>query len=537
MIHAALRAALIPSARGFRRALADPERAQGERLRAIAASLAGTKRHAGLARVRTLRELAEAAPLATPASLAESVGAMARGEKDVLTRDPLVRFERSGGSSGAAKLVPHTRALLAEFQRALLPWIHDLLASRPALRGGPGYWSISPIGTTREMTPAGIPVGSEDDGSYFPSFLQPALRRVFAVPSGVARLSTVEACRYATLRFLLEREDLALVSVWNPSFLGLLLDALDANAEALLEDLARGVCSLPGEDVSALRFRSRPERARALRAMLRAEGRLDPVRVWPRLALVSMWTDAEAARAVAPVAARLPGVEIQGKGLLATEGVVTIPLFDAPAPVLAVRSHVYEFLDEAGRSHAPHEVETGRSYEVAITTGAGFVRYRLGDLVRVDGFLGRTPCLRFLGRADATCDVVGEKLGCTRVSEIIGPALERLSPRFSMLAPEWSAPPAYRLFLESEAPDAALAEAAARVEAALREAHGYRYARELGQLGPVTAVRVRDGAAAYEARCVSKGQRAGNVKPVALHRETGWTEWFGTARKREENAA
>jgi hypothetical protein len=65
------------------------------------------------------------------------------------------------------------------------------------------------------------------------------------------------------------------------------------------------------------------------------------------------------------------------------------------------------------------------------------------------------------------------------------------------------------------------------VEAALGESHSYRYARELGQLGPVRVVRVVAGARRYEARCVTLGQRAGDVKPVDLHHQAGWLAHFG----------
>ena len=57
----------------------------------------------------------------------------------------------------------------------------------------------------------------------------------------------MDAFRYATLRHLLQADDLRLISVWNPTFLTLLLDALAANWGPLLDDLAAGTLTLPGE--------------------------------------------------------------------------------------------------------------------------------------------------------------------------------------------------------------------------------------------------------------------------------------------------
>lgn len=543
-----LRAALAPSALRFHRALRDPETAQAECLARVLRAASETRQAAripGFAHVRSARDFQDAVPMVTPDGVAPDVERIAAGEARVLTREPVMRFEPSGGSSGASKLVPMTQGLLDEFQRALSPMLFELLHHRPMLRTGPSYWSISPMGRKQRRTAGGLPVGSMEDSAYFAHALRPLLSRVFAVPGAVGALPDVERCRYVTLWHLVAREDLTLISVWNPSFLTLLMDALERYGERLADDLERGTCRPPEPHatdavravLSRMRFTPRPERAAALRSALRHG--LEARALWPRLSLLSMWTDAQAAHAVPTACRRFTGVEVQGKGLLATEGVVTVPLFDAPAPVLAVRSHFFEFLDTehpGARPRLAHELERGRTYTVLLSTSGGLLRYRLGDLVRVEGFRHATPCLRFLGRADAVCDLVGEKLAATRVAAVLDATLPAFfggaRPAFAMLAPEWHAapePPAYRLFLETAAPEARLAEAAAAVECALREGHHYRYARELGQLGPVRAVRVSEGARRYEARCIALGQRAGDIKPMDLHRQPGWSTHFSGA--------
>ena len=539
-----LMAAQAASALRFHRALARPERAQAACLSRVLATVQGSVQAArlpGLGRVRTAREFQDAVPLSTPDSVQPDIDALRAGTPHVLTREPLVRFELSGGSSGASKFVPVTRGLLGEFHHALAPLLFDLLHARPAVRAGPSYWSISPIGRKQGHTPGGTPVGSVEDSAYFPRALQPLLARVFAVPGAVARLPDVESCRYVTLWFLVARGDLAFVSVWNPSFLTLLMDALERHGERLADDLERGVCRPPGlgpegEAVLArLGFTPQPRRAQVLREALRA-----PVRgalLWPRLALLSLWTEAQAAHALPSARRHFPDVEVQGKGLLATEGVVTLPLFAAPAPVLAVRSHFFEFLEPERPQERPrlaHELEVGRTYAVVLSTSGGLLRYQLGDRVRVEGFHHATPCLRFVGRADAVCDLVGEKLATSRVSLVLAETLPRLfgeRPPFAMLAPEWAeaAPPSYQLFLDTDVPDARLAEAARVLDGVLCEGFHYRYARELGQLGPLGVRRVSDGARRYEARCIALGQRAGDIKPTELHRQPGWTAWFETS--------
>ncbi len=524
-VHGALLASMAWPSRRFGLVCGDSRGAQRRAWQRVRDSLVGTlvaRRHPALLRVEHPGQLADAAPTTTWEDIAADIDAMAGGASGVRTRHEVVRFERSGGSSGAQKLLPMTRPFLADLQRGLAPWLFDLYRRHPSLRTTSSYWSISPMGKKAAPTAGGIPVGAVDDSEYLPAPLAALLRQVLVAVPALAELPDVESCRYATLRLLIARPDLGFISVWSPTFLTLLLQDLARHGHRLVEDLAFGTCRIPGADervadvVARLPLTADPVRADLLRRRLAAAGRLDPLEVWPRLSLVSLWTDGESARFAAEVATALPGVALQGKGLLATEGIVSIPLVDAPGPVLCVDSHVYEFRHDDGRVVPAWALADGDEVEVLLSTTAGLLRYRLGDRVRVVGHVGDTPCLRFLGRAGTVGDLVGEKLSSdfvTRVLDEVGAELGR--PRFALLAPTRAAPLRYRLYLEGPAPGVG-ARFAAAVDAALAAGHPYRYARELGQLAPVELVLIEHGVARYEAWRVARGQRAGDIKFPSL---------------------
>jgi hypothetical protein len=88
-------------------------------------------------------------------------------------------------------------------------------------------------------------------------------------------------------------------------------------------------------------------------------------------------------------------------------------------------------------------------------------------------------------------------------------------------------PPRYRLYVESAADDAGLQRLGERLERELREVSHYRYCRELGQLGPVTAVRIRDGRRAYEAALMARGVKPGDIKPTCLDARPIWADALG----------
>ena len=127
----------------------------------------------------------------------------------------------------------------------------------------------------------------------------------------------------------------------------------------------------------------------------------------------------------------------------------TLPFAPGRDPVLAVRSHFFEFMTDDGDCLGAHQVEQGREYSVVVTTGGGFYRYRLEDRVLVTGFLGVTPTLRFLGKADYVSDRYGEKIHAGHVGRVLDTLLTGVQCRFCMLAPDrLDDGPCYTLFIE-----------------------------------------------------------------------------------------
>lgn len=427
----------------------------------------------------------EDAPIVDHDALRPWLDRVEDGEPCVLTQSPVLMMERSGGSTGTSKLLPYTRALLAEFSAATGPWMRDLARTHPGVAKGRSYWSLSPVTHANERTRGGVPVGFEDDTDYFGPIERWALRRMLAVPPEIARIRDVDAWRRATAERLIEARDLSFISVWSPTFLDLLLDEVE-------------------------RIEGAPAR-----------------RLWPQLAAVSCWMDGPSAHFIPALRARLPGVAFQGKGLLASEGVVTLPWGEG-APILAVASHVYEFLDVDAPATSPlhpWELREGGRYSPLLTTGAGLLRYHLKDVVRCAGFVGATPRLRFEGRLDQVADVCGEKVSAGQAEAALERAWEKTGarPRFAMLAPCLEPRPHYALFVEGVAHFEVAADV---VDHALSAAHPYAHARRIGQLASVRVVPVTDARRKVERHLVRRGQRLGSIKPAALDPRTDWEDAF-----------
>ena len=138
--------------------------------------------------------------------------------------------------------------------------------------------------------------------------------------------------------------------------------------------------------------------------------------------------------------------------------------------------------------------------------------------------------MRFAGRNEVA-DWCGEKLHEVQAARIIESAFtaRRLTPSFAMLACDTSGDvPHYVLYVEAAASEDDLGGIAAAIDRALDENFHYRHARRLGQLGPLRAFAARNAEASYLAACMARGQRAGDVKHVALDR----SRWLDAAVRR-----
>src|SRR5690606_10023613 len=88
-------------------------------------------------------------------------------------------------------------------------------------------------------------------------------------------LGDIGVFRRVTLAFLVAARDLALVSVWNPSFLSLLLDELEMSGDRIADAIESGRLAPLGVDGAAVvalerRLRPSPRRAQLLRAVVHA---------------------------------------------------------------------------------------------------------------------------------------------------------------------------------------------------------------------------------------------------------------------------
>lgn len=388
----------------------------------------------------------------------------------------LKHYQATSGSSSKVKWIPYNKSFVADLDRAYNIWIQDLYRRYPNIKTGQHYWSMSwvPNDMRAEV--------KTNDANLFRPFKQFLLNQIFPVPDDVAHTESIEESMYLTAKYLVQAEDLSLISVWSPTFFISIL-------ELILEKR------------KDIRFNITNERQKMILKNLTS---LEDIhKLWPNLALISAWDTANSKLYAKKLQNYFPHVPFQGKGLWATEGVVTIPFEENY--YLAYQSHFYEFENlKSGQIIPSWKLRKGDEVAPIITSANGLVRYKINDRLLVNDFDQGCPMMTFLGRDDGA-DMVGEKLSVHDASGVV-----QVFGGFCLVGvqmPNSGVLPYYTFVCESDREIDPKA-----VEAELKKSYHYNLARDLGQLGEVRIYKHPNPMQLYQELCRDKGMISGNIK-------------------------
>ncbi|MFA5093752.1 MAG: GH3 auxin-responsive promoter family protein [Candidatus Omnitrophota bacterium] len=539
----------------FRLSLSNTENVQRSRLLKMIGKNRNTiygKKY-GFNRISSILDFQKNVPITAFEDYIPYISLIENGAKNVLTTSNPHNIVPTSGSTSASKSIPYTADLKNDFISGIYPWIFNLFMNNMGLLGGKHYWSITPAGRGVNKKQKAPLSGFEDDSEYLGAAGKVICRHLFAVPNEVALIKDIDSFRYVTLLFLCAEGNLSFVSIWNPTFLILLMDKLDLYRDSIISDIRNGSINAPGNIDAGLKrslgkkIIKDPVRADYLERISQQDSNRSLMRsgkkIWPRLSVISCWTEGNSAIYAEQLQRLFPEVKIEGKGLLATEAIVTFPYSGKEGCILSLRSHFFEFLEvedqkDRGKIKLSHQLKIGEKYSVIVTTSGGLYRYRMFDIVEVVGFEKGCPRLKFIGKEEVVSDLFGEKVNALHVASILGKLFNEHSfiPSFLLVAPETdnaSGISYYVLFIDpgdhdGKITDDLLKKLIIDFEKELSENYNYSYCRKLGQLSEARLFLVKTGSGkeAYNSACLAKGIKFGNIKSSFLDRSGGWSRAF-----------
>ncbi|MEO0454496.1 MAG: GH3 auxin-responsive promoter family protein [Verrucomicrobiota bacterium] len=422
----------------FAQALNDPLQIQNKVFQSILAQAEGSiwANHYKITAQTSLAEFRENVPVQDPSDFEKWTSRMMKGEKNVLINRPTDRLVPTSGTTGKRKLIPLTSESRREFSIGINLWVNNTLSRFPQMKSGRSYIATSPY-IDIENDNSSISIGFAKDSEYLGAVEKFILSHISSIPFSVSQLRGSE-WRIATRNHLLATKDLTFLSLWHPSYI-----------ESLFE--------------------------RAELANLK--------NLWPKLAVISCWADGACADAASRLLSYFPQAQLIPKGIWLTEGIISLP-WNEMYPI-ALPCGFFEFEAEGGNICGIDGLIVGHTYRPVLSNHAGLYRYRLGDLIRVTGFIKQTPCVRWVGRADQISDLCGEKLSEAGVSAAIDSLGSHENAFFLPICEGLSQ---FYLFITSTEKE--LPVNLDSLDQILKKNIHYQWARELGQLDRLRHIEV-----------------------------------------------
>ena len=456
--------------RNFERSLENPQVTQADALKKIIckARLTEYGQAAGVTADLSVAEFRKRVPLVTYDDIQPWVERQCGEWPSILTPGTIVIFEKTSGSRGPAKYIPYNQVHLKTFENMFVLWALDLFRNGLKFESGRVFFLVSPKLVSGERTANGIPVGFKDDSDYLGGWMKSISNRIFV---STPELHQSKNYLRDLAHCLLKQRHLEVISVWSPSLLLMMFD--------LIQKESWGETTLKAN--------------------------------WPNLKLISCWDSAMSKADAERVRYLFPHVWVQGKGLLATEAAMTIPWGRSSSSLPLIEDIYFEFIDQRTSEVLEiHELREQATYEIVVTAPNGFLRYKMGDLVRARGRTGKTPMLDFIGRKDVISDLTGEKLSTDFVATIFS---ELAIDDFAVLLPRsFHLDKGYIFATSGSIPD----DLVENMEARLRDQHHYHLARELGQLKALQAIEAPALRNIYYRVNSEKGIPVGQVKSAQL---------------------
>jgi hypothetical protein len=412
--------------------------------------------------LKTIESYQALVPVHSYADIQDDMDQVFQGSPTNLVGSLICLFEKTSGTSSRNKIIPFTQKYLQEVNRATSAWIYQCFLTQPKMIGKKLYYSISPQMREKEFSPTGIPVGMSDDTDYLGFFGKFFVRLFMAVPASVSQIKNAEDWKRQTLLHLVEREDLGFISLWSPTLLQVWIRFLESADQTFLNALSE----------SARKRLEKSQRAGLALSVL-----------WPNLSMVSFWIDGPSSSFFEDLKHHLVGIYVQAKGLMATEGIVSIPMDCADGAPLAINCHFLEFFDlETQEVCLPWTLKVGKKYSPIISNSAGLYRYHLKDVIECTGYFHNTPLVRFVSKLESVSDLCGEKLSTEQVIEAIAESHAELGLKWKWMQVLASKQNGLKYFILTDAEVGEFARIEAHMDEKLRKNIHYDYARKLGQL-------------------------------------------------------
>ena len=419
----------------------------------------------GFKDIKSVEEYQDKVPYTTYDDYAEYVERMLKGEKHLITNYHISKFSESSGSVGRPKVIPLSTRTLWVLQCFSFSAPIGCAAKYFERQGKklPAQKGLLTVEITSHKTPTGRTISCVSGIPLM--FLKPIIKFFATSPKEIMFPKDPGAMdmHYLKLRFALPERDVTYLGTIIITVLETMFNYLEDNWQMLCDDIEKGTINpsvrVPADVRAQLEKQIKPDPQRAADLRREFEKGFDtPIvpRIWPK----ACWVYGMGASNLSVYSKRLRkyigDLPMHHMGYGASEAYMAIPLeLNSDDNVMIPENGFYEFLPvgapEGTRPLTIDKLEVGEEYELILTNICGLYRYRIEDVLRVNGFYRQSPIVTFMYRLNQVLNIAGEKTSQQMVDWAVAKMSEKYNITtvgYSVYADLSTSPGHYVLFLE-----------------------------------------------------------------------------------------
>ena len=380
----------------------------------------------GFDHIHTIQDYQDQVPFTTYDDYRDYVSRIAEnGEQNVLTADKVVFFAKTSGTSGEMKRIPVVKKATRPYTETVAVFmniIHQEMKKR-GIHCGRG---LNTVEIETHTTQSGIKEGLIS--AYTLQSARLTIPVITCFPKEIFGYGEGVDMKYLKAFYALKDRDLAYMAAVFMSNLTDLMTYIFENTDRLIEDIAQGHISndivMPEILRTNLNKNLRPdtERAEELRKIFREHSHSGIMTaLWPKLCIVIGIGTGEFegfAKKMRDYCGE--NVSFYHETYSSSEALIANAVdVECEDYRILTDSAFFEFIPVGKKAERPllrHELKVGQLYEIVITNWSGLYRYRIKDVVRVTGFEGKNPLIRFAYRKNQVINITGVKLTAEHIT-------------------------------------------------------------------------------------------------------------------------
>jgi hypothetical protein len=323
----------------------------------------------GIDKHSTLQEFKNKVPLVTYQELEYFIDRAYNGEKNIFSREPIIFWGMTSGTTGKPKLIPHTKSSLRVYRKKTNPFLIKLLFNNLSIIKGKvliltGHYC-------NWKSPKGIVVGSISGmiASKIPKLFS---NRVLYNPKELDNIPDKE--RFSYLAKKVSKENITMIASSSATYLLGFFEELEKVNNKIVRN------------------------------------------IFPNLKVISCPGGGDYKNQIDEISKIIPNVKIIDTGLSATEGCFFISNGGRETVGLPNnKDYLIELLDIKTKNALNiDKAELNKKYELVISAINGILRYRMGDFVQVIIKNGKRM-LKFIDKRVSEISLFGERITKTQL--------------------------------------------------------------------------------------------------------------------------